>query len=189
MNYLHQFTSLLILVFAFGLMTACGNSENGEQPAADQQEPDPQQQIEEGAEADPAGAAEEAEDGIRTISIVGRDDMSYDVTEINMEPGETIRIELVTESNMPPAAMSHNIAITEPGIDMSGFINESRRAEDNEYIAPGFEDQVIVATAMLGDGESDVIEFTAPEEPGEFPFVCTFPGHYEAGMTGTIYVE
>lgn len=128
-------------------------------------------------------------DDIRTIEIVGMDNMQYDVDEIRMSPGETIRIEYTTESNMPPAAMSHNVAIVEPDIDMTAFINESRRADDNEYIAPDFEDQVIVTTDMLGDGETDVIEFTAPDEPGEIPFVCTFPGHYDAGMTGTIIVE
>jgi hypothetical protein len=27
-------------------------------------------------------------------------------------------------------------------------------------------------------GESDTLKFTAPAKPGEYNFVCTFPGHW-----------
>lgn len=37
---------------------------------------------------------------------------------------------------------------------------------------------VLHATRLLNWGETDRLNFTAPIEAGEYPFVCTFPGHW-----------
>ena len=135
-------------------------------------------------------AATPATDDVdQTVEIVGTDNLRFDVEEIEAAPGETIRIVLRTESNMPPEAMAHNVAIVEPDIDMQSFINASIQAQDNEYIAPEYESQVIANTEMIGGGEVSEITFTAPDEPGEYPYVCTFPGHYSGGMVGTLIVQ
>ena len=31
--------------------------------------------------------------------------------------------------------------------------------------------------------------FTVPAKPGKYPFICTFAGHYQAGMKGTLIVK
>jgi uncharacterized cupredoxin-like copper-binding protein len=28
-----------------------------------------------------------------------------------------------------------------------------------------------------------------PKAPGSYPYVCTFPGHFQAGMRGTLEVK
>jgi uncharacterized cupredoxin-like copper-binding protein len=33
------------------------------------------------------------------------------------------------------------------------------------------------------------VKFTAPQAPGEYPFICTFPGHYAIGMKGVLVVR
>jgi len=153
-------------------------------------------------------AEEVVDDGVRTINIIGTDDMKFVVEEaeeglvtggqageyillegIEAEPGEELRIRLTTISNLPPSAMSHNLAIVDLGTDVDSFARASITARDNEYIAPDYEDQVIVTTAMLGDGETDTITFTVPETPGEYDYVCTFPGHFAGGMVGILYVQ
>jgi azurin len=40
---------------------------------------------------------------------------------------------------------------------------------------------------MSQPGEKVEVVFTAPEETGEYGYVCTFPGHW-ATMTGTMRV-
>jgi azurin len=92
-------------------------------------------------------------------------------------------------SNMPKTAMGHNIAIVDKDADVDEFVMQSMSAKDNEYIAPALEDQVVAFTEMIGGGETSVIEFTVPEEPGDYVFVCTFPGHYFAGMKGILRVK
>jgi len=128
------------------------------------------------------------ENEIREFRIKGTDNMKFDVTEIKASPGETIKLTLVVESNLPKTAMGHNVAVVQKGINVEDFVMKSMTAKDNEYIAPELEDQVIAATKMIGGGETDTIEFTVPEEPGEYEYVCTFPGHYFGGMKGKIIV-
>lgn len=128
-------------------------------------------------------------DEIRTIVIKGTDNMKFDVTLIEAKPGETIRITLETKSNMPAQAMAHNVAIVDLGVNIEDFVFASMAAPDTEYIAPEYEDNVIAYTAMIGGGETDTIEFIVPETPGEYEYVCTFPGHYFGGMKGILRVS
>lgn len=37
---------------------------------------------------------------------------------------------------------------------------------------------VLHATNLLKEGETARLGFTAPKEPGEYIYVCTFPGHW-----------
>jgi azurin len=46
---------------------------------------------------------------------------------------------------------------------------------------------VLAATKLLGPGESETITFTV-DEPGDYQFVCTFPGHF-AMMRGIMVVK
>lgn len=177
---------LLMFVFSFA---ACGGGE-------------------ETAEQAPAEEEAVVDDGVRTIEIIGTDDMRFKVAEeadglvtgeqsgdyflleaIEAEPGEELRIVLTTESSLPPSAMSHNFSLVEMGTNTDEFARASLNARDNDYIAPDFEEDVIISTAMLGDGESDTITFTVPDEPGEYDYLCTFPGHYAGGMVGTLIVQ
>jgi len=135
----------------------------------------------------PAFASGENDD-IRTINIKGMDNMKFDVTLIEAEPGETINIVFETVSDMPPQAMAHNIAILDLGTETDAFAEASMSARDNDFIAPDYEDQVLFNTPMLGGGESVEMEFTVPETKGDYDFICTFPGHYMAGMGGTLRV-
>lgn len=184
MKTLFSNSLLIAILIAF---TACGGGESSEQQTAET-------------------AAED--DGIRTIEIIGTDDMRFAVREagerimtgeqsgdyillegIEAEPGEEIRIRLTTVSNLPPTAMSHNFALLELGSDADAFARASITARDNDYISPDLADQVIAHTAMLGNGESDSITFTVPEETGDYDYMCSFPGHFAGGMVGTLTVQ
>ncbi len=182
MKHLFIISILFTLMFA---LVACGGEESAEQ-----------------------AAEEVVDDGVRTIEIIGTDDMKFVVREaaeglitggqagqyillegIEAEPGEELRIRLTTISNLPATAMSHNLAVVDLGTDVDAFARASITARDNDYIAPDFEDQVIVTTAMLGNGETDTITFTVPDVTGEYDYVCTFPGHFAGGMVGKLIVQ
>lgn len=181
----------LVLVALFFAFVACGGGGDTSEETS----------------AEGTGTMESA-DEIRTINIIGVDDMKFVVEAeaeglvtgeaigdyilleaIEVAPGEEIQITLTTVSNLPPTAMSHNFSVLEMGTDVEAFWQAALTASDNEYISPDFEDQVIVTTDMLGDGESDTVSFTAPEETGEYDYLCTFPGHYTGGMAGKLIVQ
>lgn len=148
------------------------------------------------------------DDGVRTIDITGIDEMKFVVSEvkeglitgrqigqysllvgIEAVPGEELRIRLNTISNLPKTAMAHNLVLVDLGTNIDAFARASITARDNAYIASDYENQVIKATDMLGDGEYDTITFTAPEQPGEYDILCTFPGHYAGGMISKLIVK
>ena len=47
--------------------------------------------------------------------------------------------------------------------------------------------EVLVATSLVQAGRREALTFTAPGDPGEYPYVCTFPGHW-LRMNGTMVV-
>jgi azurin len=130
-----------------------------------------------------------SDDDVRTIHVKGLDNMKFDVELIEAEPGERIRIVLETVSNMPPQAMQHNLAIIDLGTDLESFSMASMQARDNDYIAPDYEDRVIANTAMIPGGETAEVVFTVPDTPGDYDYVCTWPGHFMAGMVGVLRVQ
>jgi azurin len=137
--------------------------------------------------AKPGAAAAQA--GARTIEIVGSDDMKYDKVAIAAKPGEQIRIRLTAKGAMPKVAMAHNVVVLKLGTDAAAFVNAGITARATDYIAPANKASVIAATPLAGNGETVEITFKVPTAPGAYPFVCTFPGHFAAGMKGTLTVK
>lgn len=185
----------IVLVALFFAFTACGGGGDTAETTED-------------TSAAQESSTMETSNDVRTINIIGVDDMKFVVESegegivtgetvgdyilleaIEVAPGEEIQINLTTVSNLPPTAMSHNFALLQMGTDIEAFWQAALQASDNEYISPELEDQVIVHTDMLGNGETDSVTFTAPEETGEYDYLCTFPGHYTGGMYGQLIVQ
>jgi azurin len=47
--------------------------------------------------------------------------------------------------------------------------------------------EVLFSTRLVNPQESVTLQFTAPAQPGDYPFVCTFPGHWRI-MNGVMKV-
>lgn len=132
-----------------------------------------------------AGAA----DPPRTIDIVGTDDMKYSVTTITAKRGETIRIRLAAKGVLPKVAMAHNFVLLKIGTDILKLLQEGAPHRATDFIAPASMGQVIAKTTLAGPGETVQVTFKVPEKPGKYPYICTFAGHYQAGMKGTLIVK
>jgi azurin len=50
-------------------------------------------------------------------------------------------------------------------------------------------DKVIAATGILGPNETSEVTFTVPAASGDYPFLCSFPGHCVTGMKGVLVVK
>ena len=46
---------------------------------------------------------------------------------------------------------------------------------------------VIVHTSVVNPGQKETIHFNAPTAAGDYPFLCTYPGHWQL-MRGTMIV-
>ena len=183
------FISTLLASFVFMLAACGGGGDSAEQTSEDT-------------------SMASADDGVRTVEVVGVDDLRFAVPEggegletqgssgqyqilesIEASAGEELRINMSTVSNLPPTAMSHNFVVLTMDADADQFARASIQAADNDYISPEYEEWVIASTEMLGNGESDTITFTVPSEPGTYLIICTFPGHYSGGMVANLVVS
>ena len=135
------------------------------------------------------GAAPALAQAPRTIEIKGTDDMKFSVTSITAKPGEQLRIVLTTVGSMPKMVMAHNWILLKLGADEAAFINASALARQTEFIAPAQKANVIASTKLAGAGEKVEVTFTVPKQAGKYPFVCSFPGHWAAGMKGVLTVK
>lgn len=125
---------------------------------------------------------------VSILTIEGNDRMRFAPDHFAVKAGETIRLTLKNAGTMPKESMGHNLAILESGVSPIAFATAAVRHVDKAYVAPEYADRVIAASAVLGPGESEIMIFTAPAEPGDYPFICSFPGHTQAGMKGTMTV-
>lgn len=125
----------------------------------------------------------------RTITIVATDDMKWTVTRITAKPGEALRIKLISKGVIPKVAMAHNVVLLKAGVDVQKFVDAGASARATDFIAPSTKAQVIAASKFAGPGDTVWLDFKAPAKPGTFPYLCTFSGHYQAGMKGTLIVK
>lgn len=126
----------------------------------------------------------------RTVEqIEGTDQMKYSVASIEAKPGEQIRVVLKVVGKMPKMAMSHNFVLLAAGADAMAFTTKSVMAAATGYIAPELKGQVLASTPLAGAGETVEVTFKAPAKAGSYTFLCSFPGHFAAGMKGTLVVK
>ncbi len=125
----------------------------------------------------------------RTIEISGGDDMKFSVTNIAAKPGETLHIVLKSVGTVPKIAMAHNFVALKAGIDAPKYSQEAMTARDTDYLPAARKADVLAFTKMAGPGETVEVTFKVPTKAGAYPYLCTFPGHYAAGMRGEITVK
>ena len=123
---------------------------------------------------------------VTEVVLESNDQMKFNLSEIKVEAGTTVKLTLKHVGKLPKQAMGHNFVLLKKGVEMKDFAMTAMKARDNDYI-PESTDQIIAHTKIIGGGESVTIEFEAPEK-GEYTFICSFPGHY-ALMNGKFIVE
>jgi azurin len=131
----------------------------------------------------------EAQKGPRVIEITVGDNMKFGVESITAKPGESLLIRLKSTGTMPKVAMGHNFILLKPGTAPLEFANAGLEFRDTDYVAPQMKDHIIASTKLIGPGETAETTFKAPAKPGDYTYVCSFPGHVAAGMKGTLTVK
>jgi azurin len=132
-------------------------------------------------------ASTKASSDIKTIRIKTiREAMKYDLKEFTVSPGQTVQIILENTD-----AMQHNLVVTRPGmrekVGKAGdaMMKDEKGAEKN-YV-PNLP-EVLFATPLVNPGQSYTLTFKAPVKVGDYPYVCTFPGHWTL-MNGVMHVK
>ena len=122
-----------------------------------------------------------------TIQLQANENMRFDKELFKVHTGK--KITLIFENTSAPAntSMSHNVVILKPGIDLADFADAARNAQNEQYVPSSVMSLIIAHTKLVAGGQSDQVEFTM-SQPGVYPFICSFPGHWGT-MQGKIVAE
>ncbi len=125
-------------------------------------------------------------DGAREIEIEAGKNLTFATTTFTVRAGEPLEI---TFKN--PDVVPHNWVLLRPGSmprvgDLVNRLVAAPEAAARQYI-PASED-VLAYVDVTAAGARERIYFKAPQEPGRYPFICSFPGHWMV-MNGQMLVE
>ncbi|MCH1510437.1 MAG: plastocyanin/azurin family copper-binding protein [Akkermansiaceae bacterium] len=91
-----------------------------------------------------------------------------------------------------PDATQHNLVILDRGgsveeVGMAG--NEMAKSPEGikKHFVPEHK-SILLASKLLAPHSVETLRFIAPKKPGNYPYVCTFPGHWVV-MKGIMVVE
>ncbi len=168
----------LMLILTAIAMVSCGEKKEKEQIKLTDQPAETSESVTEGKSTQDENVVE--------ITITGNDQMQFNLSEMKVKAGQTVRVTLKHIGKMDKNVMGHNWVLLTKGTEIGAFGMVAVDAKATDYIPEGT-DMVIAHTKLLGGGESDTIEFVAPAA-GTYDFICSFPGHY-ALMKGKFIVE
>lgn len=115
--------------------------------------------------------------GVRIVTIdTVPEQILYDLKWFVVEGGKPVQIVLNNADTMP-----HNVVIGQPGsvkdIGTAGATVLPTSDPNAKAYVPD-SPLVIAATRLLNGGETERLNFTAPQKPGDYVYLCSFPGHW-----------
>ena len=116
-----------------------------------------------------------------TIACI-KEKLLYDTKKFTVRTGQKVTV-LFKNDDYPP----HNLIFVKPGT--ADEVAALAIALGAEGFAKQFRpdtDKILWGSTMLEHGQRATIQFTAPA-PGDYPYVCTFPGH-SIIMRGVMHV-
>jgi azurin len=137
----------------------------------------------------PAAPGAAAVKGGRTVNLTGADDMKYNQATIEAKPGEMIHVVLKNTGTIPKIAMAHNFVLLALATDVNEFTKAAMSAQATDYVPADQKAKILASTKLAGPGETVEVSFKAPAKAGSYQYLCTFPGHFAAGMKGTLVVK
>ena len=125
------------------------------------------------------GGDDDGGDGAQEATVKMTDLVSFQPAEIRLEARRPVRL---TIDNSESASL-HDLTVAEmPVMD----VLSSGAADGMGHAGMDAGTEYALHIALDGGGVG-TLEFT-PTQSGEFVFICTVPGHEQAGMTGKLIV-
>jgi azurin len=138
-----------------------------------------------------AGCSRAPEAPPKVVEVQADDKMRFDVTAFEAKPGQKISITLKNTGTTPKLSMGHNLVVLDRGVNeqnVTKFLDTASTAAAQDYVPSGVK-EVLAHTKLLGPGETDTVTFNAPQIPGVYLYLCSFPGHYSQGTKGFMTVK
>ncbi len=111
--------------------------------------------------------------------------MRYDVEHFSVSPGSKVSL-LFNNTD----EMLHNLVICSPGAIVATEVAMKAWTLGADAMAKQFipdDPRVLFFTKVIEPGKGEKLIFEAPKKPGDYPYVCTLPGHAQT-MRGIMRV-
>ena len=105
--------------------------------------------------------------------------LEYDPPRISVKNGRRVRLRFVNDGTLP-----HNVVLPRSEDDLDALILAAYESSETGYVPMAQKDKLLGYTRLVSPGESVEITFVVPP-PGEYRYVCLFPGHANS-MLGTL---
>ncbi len=103
--------------------------------------------------------------------------MKFDVTKFTVQPGQKVFL-LFSNERCP---LQHNLSILKPGTKDKVSDAALKAMADPSFMERhcfvDSPDVLFRGSKLVGPRQSDLLEFIAPMEPADYPYLCTFSGH------------
>ena len=137
-----------------------------------------------------SGFAQDASVATIELKPDSKNPLGYDKTELSVKAGQKVKLTLNNTGSIAP--QPHNFLLLKPGkLDAVGALANAMLADPQgmakSYIPDAAKPDIVVNTKLVMPNQSETIEFTAPAEAGDYPYMCTFPGHWLL-MRGVLHV-
>ncbi len=100
--------------------------------------------------------------------------MKYDENEFTVRPGQQVKLVFENGDDLP-----HNLVFCQPGTNTAEMAMKQMEKPEEALKRNWLPDdkRIWLHSKMLNPHEKQELTFTAPDKPGDYPYVCTFPGH------------
>lgn len=90
---------------------------------------------------------------------------------LSVKNGLRVRVRYTNEGTLP-----HNLAFAKSEDDLDAIASAAYSASASGFVPLEHKDKLIAWTSLVSPGQTVEVTFVVPE-PGEYPFICLFPGH------------
>lgn len=120
------------------------------------------------------------QDADTTITIkASGSTLEFQPARISVKTGRRVRLRFVNDGTLP-----HNVALPRSDEDLDAMATAAYQAGETGYIPMAHKDKLIAYTSLASPGQAVEATFVVPA-PGEYTYVCLFPGHSNS-MLGTL---
>ena len=123
------------------------------------------------------------------LELSADDRMVFSKTSFEVVSGQKVTLVFKNTGTKGEKSMKHNVVLLKPGNTIVSFAVKCNAAAETGYVPADKEskEQMVGHVKLLGGGQTGTLTFTAGE-PGEYPFFCSSPGHFDK-MQGKITVK
>ena len=129
---------------------------------------------------DPTATAA-ADDTVEIYLATVGENMAYNTKTLKVQTGKRVHLTLMNKGHSD--LMPHNWVLVAPGTEAQVALAGVEKKPDG-YVVEG--PNVLAHTPLALPQKTAEVTFTAPA-PGDYPYICTVPGHYMV-MKGTLTV-